>query len=290
VSSIVVHGGAGRESDPQDRDARRAGLRRAADAGWDVVARGGSALDAAVAATVVLEDDPLFNAGRGSVLTEAGTVEMDASLMDGATLACGAVAAVTRLLNPIRGARAVLDAGREVLLVGEHACDVAARAGAVLVDPHTLVTEQARRRRTQRRAGPGDTVGAVARDVAGRLAAATSTGGTTNKRPGRVGDSAIIGAGTYADDRLGAVSCTGPGEMIIRLTLARVALAHLHAVSDPHRACRLALDELRARLAATAGLVLIGPDGAVGFHCTTETMLVAWRTDDGSGACDAATP
>src|SRR5262249_38802432 len=199
-----------READPHERDGRRAGLRRAADAGWDVLARGGRALDAVVAATVVLEDDPLFNAGRGSVLTDAGTVEMDASLMDGATLACGAVAAVTRLVNPIRGARVVLDGGREVLLVGEHACDVAARAGAQLADPHALVTEQATRRWRQRRAGPGDTVGAVARDAAGHLAAATSTGGTTDKRRGRVGDSAIIGAGTYADDRLGAVSCTGP--------------------------------------------------------------------------------
>ena len=288
MPSIVVHGGAGREMDPQDRDARRAGLRRAADAGWSVLTGGGSALDAAVAATVVLEDDPLFNAGLGSVLTDAGTVEMDASLMDGATLAAGAVAAVSRLTNPIRGARAVLEGGREVLLVGERACDVAARAGVVLTDPRALVTEQAQRRWRERRAATGDTVGAVARDAAGHLAAATSTGGTHDKRPGRVGDSAIIGAGTYADDRLGAVSCTGPGEMIIRLSLARVALAHLATARDPHLACRLALDDLQTRLAATAGLVLLDARGAVGFHCTTETMLVAWRTDDGAGARDAA--
>jgi beta-aspartyl-peptidase (threonine type) len=128
----------------------------------------------------------------------------------------------------------------------------------------------------------------VARDATGRLAAATSTGGTTGKRRGRVGDSALIGAGTYADDRLGAVSCTGPGEMIIRVSLARVALAHLQAGNDAARACRLALEELRARLEATAGLIVVDPRGAVGFHCTTETMLVAWQTDDGSGACDAA--
>ena len=288
MPSIVVHGGAGREKDPQDRDGRRAGLRRAADAGWGVLAGGGSALDAAVAATVVLEDDPLFKAGRGSVLTDAGTVEMDASLMDGATLAAGAVAAVSRLANPIRGARAVLDGGREVLLVGERACDAAALAGAVLVDPHTLVTEQARLRWRERRASPGDTVGAVTRDAGGHVAAATSTGGTHDKRAGRVGDSAIIGAGTYADDRLGAVSCTGPGEMIVRLALARVALAHFATARDPHRACRLALDDLHTRLAATAGLIMLDPRGAVGFHCTTETMLVAWRTDDGAGARDAA--
>ncbi|HWP66382.1 MAG TPA: isoaspartyl peptidase/L-asparaginase family protein [Candidatus Limnocylindria bacterium] len=287
MPSILVHGGAGRDTDPEDRDERRAGLRCAANAGWRVLERGGHALDAVVAATVELEDDPRFNAGRGSVLTEAGTVEMDASLMDGRTLAAGAVAAVTRLAHPIRGARAVLDGGREVLMVGDHACDLAARAGVRLVDPRTLVTEEARRRWLARRAGAGDTVGAVARDVAGHLAAATSTGGTTDKRPGRVGDSAVIGAGTYADDRLGAVSCTGAGEMIIRLSLARVALAHLGRVGDARRACLLALDELRERLAATAGLILVTPGGALGFACTTETMLVAWRTDDTPAACDA---
>jgi len=287
VSSIVVHGGAGREDDPGGREARRAGVRRATGAGWDVLARGGNALDAVVAATVVLEDDPAFNAGRGSVLTDEGTIEMDASLMDGGSLAAGAVAVVTRLRNPILGARAVLEAGREVLLVGERACDVAARAGVPLVDPCSLVTDETRRRWIERRASRGDTVGAVARDAHGHVAAATSTGGTTGKRAGRVGDSALIGAGTYADDRLGAVSCTGPGEVLIRLSVARLALSHLAASGEPHRACRLVLDELCARLGALAGLVAVDPSGAIGFHCTTETMLVAWCSERGTGARDA---
>jgi beta-aspartyl-peptidase (threonine type) len=274
MRSVIVHGGAGREG-AAERGARHAGLRAAADAGWVVLARGGRALDAVVAATVVLEDDDAFNAGRGSVLTEEGWIEMDASVMDGATLAAGAVAAVSRLRNPVRGARAVLDAGREVLLVGERACDVAARAGTALTDPRSLITERAR----ARRASPGETVGAVACDGLGHVAAATSTGGMAGKRLGRIGDSAIIGAGTYADDGLGAVSCTGPGEAIIRLSLAR---------GDPFGACRAALDDLRTRLEAAAGLVLVAPSGVVAFHCTTDSMPVAWRTDRGDGAADGA--
>jgi len=276
MPAIVVHGGAGRE-DREERAPRRAGLRRAADAGWAVLARGGSALDAVVAATIVLEDDEHFNAGTGSVLTGNGWVEMDASLMDGRTLAAGAVAAVTRIGNPICGAHAVLEGGREVLLVGEHACDAAAHAGMALVDPRSLITPASRARWQERRGAPGNTVGAVAHDAGGHVAAATSTGGIAGKRPGRVGDSAIIGAGTYADDRIGAVSCTGPGEAIIRLSLGRVALAHLAAGAGPTDACARGLDELATRLGAHAGLILVSPGGAVGFGHRTESMPVAWR-------------
>jgi beta-aspartyl-peptidase (threonine type) len=278
MPAIVVHGGAGRE-DAGERAARRTGMRRAADAGWTVLAGGGSALDAVVAATVVLEDDPLFNAGTGSVLGADGWIEMDASVMDGQSLAAGAVAAVSRVKNPVRAARAVLDGGREVLLVGEPACDVAARAGVPLVDPRALITPAARTRWAARGAGAGDTVGAVACDTAGHVAAATSTGGLAGKRLGRVGDSAIIGAGTYADDRLGAVSCTGPGEAIIRLSLGRVALGHVAAGATPTDACARSLDELLVRLGARAGLIMVSPSGAVGFGHTTESMPTAWRDD-----------
>lgn len=280
MRAILVHGGAGRD-DPADRAARRDGVRRATEAGWQVLARGGSALDAVVAATVVLEDDEHFNAGRGSVLTEEGLVEMDASVMDGGTLAAGAVGAVGRVANPVRAARAVLDGGREVLLVGERACEMARQAGVALVDPAMLVTERARARLAAREAAsPGDTVGAVARDDAGHLAAATSTGGVPRKRAGRVGDSAVIGAGTYADDRLGAVSCTGPGEAIIRLSLARVSLAELDGATDPHAACAAALAALESRLGERAGLVVVAPDGRIGFAHSTPAMPVAWRTAD----------
>jgi beta-aspartyl-peptidase (threonine type) len=282
MPSIVVHGGAGRE-DAVSQAARRAGVGRAAQAGWNVLARGGSALDAVVTATVVLEDDEHFNAGRGSVLTEESLVEMDASVMDGARLAAGAVAAVSRVRNPVLAARAVLDAGREVLLVGDRACEIVARAGVTLVDPETLVTHAARAALAARRQSPGDTVGAVARDAGGHVAAATSTGGVTGKRAGRVGDSAVIGAGTYADDRLGAVSCTGPGEAIIRLSLGRVALGRLAGTPDPGAACREALAELAARLGATAGLIVVAPAGEVGFAHTTPAMPVAWRTEGGRG-------
>jgi beta-aspartyl-peptidase (threonine type) len=243
-----------------------------------------------VAATVVLENDEAFNAGCGAVLTDEGTIEMDASLMEGTLLAAGAVAAVSRLRNPIRGAGAVLQAGREVLLVGDRACDVAARAGVALVDPRTLITERTRRRWAERRASPGDTVGAVACDARGHLAAGPATGGVAGQRPGRVGDSALIGAGTYADDRLGAVSCTGPGEAIIRLSLARVALAHAAAGADARAACTRALADLSARLGVRAGLILVTPDGTAAFHHTTESMPVAWRTNRDAGVTDAGEP
>lgn len=278
MPSIVVHGGAGREA-AGERAARRAGVRAAAEAGWAVLARGGSALDAVVAATARLEDDAHFNAGRGSVLTEEGLLEMDASVMEGAGLAAGAVAAVSRVANPVRAARVVLGAGREVLLVGDRACEIAARAGVPLVDPASLVTDAARARLATRAPSAGDTVGAVARDAGGHVAAATSTGGVAGKRAGRVGDAAVIGAGTYADDRLGAVSCTGPGEAIIRLSLGRVALARLAAGAAPQAACTAALGTLAERLGAQAGLILVAPDGAVGFAHTTPAMPVAWRTE-----------
>jgi beta-aspartyl-peptidase (threonine type) len=219
--AIAVHGGAG----PISASAiarRRPGMERAAAAGWRVLEDGGSAFDAAIAAVVVLEDDPRFNAGRGSFLTEEGVVEMDASVMEGTTLRAGAVAAVRQVANPILAARAVVAEAREVFLVGEPVVALARRHALRVVADDELITAAARRAWLARRAAPGETVGAVARDARGGVAAATSTGGVAGKRCGRVGDSAVIGAGTYADDASGAVSATGPGEAIIRLGLARV--------------------------------------------------------------------
>jgi beta-aspartyl-peptidase (threonine type) len=275
---IAVHGGAGRE-DPSTREARRAGVARAAEAGWAVLARGGPALDAVIAATVVLEDDPHFNAGLGSVLTEDGTVEEDAAVMAGETLAAGAVGAVSGVPNPVRLARAVLDDGREVLLVGAPAVALARRHGLPVIEPEVLITAEARRRWQERRPAPGDTVGAVARDRHGHVAAATSTGGLAGKRSGRVGDSAIIGAGTYADDRLGAASATGPGEAIIRLGLVRVALEHTGRGEDPARAAEAALADLQRRLGVAAGVILLDPAGRLGIAHTTEAMVAAWRAE-----------
>jgi beta-aspartyl-peptidase (threonine type) len=277
VQVIVVHGGAG-ENPAEGRAARSAGVERAADAGADVLARGGSALDAVEAAVVLLEDDPCFNAGVGSVLTDAGTVEMDASIMDGDTLRAGAVGVARRIRNAVRAARAVMHEEREVLLVGEPVEALALRQGLAVVDESVLVTRDALERwRRRHAAASGNTVGAVARDARGHVAAATSTGGVSGKRQGRVGDSAVIGAGTYADDRLGAVSATGPGEAIIRLGLARVVLAHVAAGVAPDDAAARGLDELRRRTGAAAGLIVVAPDGRTGVAFTTPAMPAARR-------------
>ena len=278
MTAIAVHGGAGGEA-PELRAPRRAGLERAAGAGWAVVARGGSALDAVVEAVVVLEDDPHFNAGLGSVLTDDGVVEMDASVMTGDTLAAGAVGAVSGVVNPVRLARTVLAGGREVLLVGDAAVALARQAGLGLCEPDALVTEDARRRWRAREPAAGETVGAVACDARGHVAAATSTGGVAGKRRGRVGDSAVIGAGTYADDALGAGSGTGPGEAIIRAGLVRHAVDVVGRGLDPALAAQHALDELARRLGATAGLILVDPAGRVGIAYSTEAMAAAYRTE-----------
>jgi L-asparaginase / beta-aspartyl-peptidase len=276
MPTIVVHGGAG-EDPPEGREARRTGVERAADAGAAVLARGGSALDAVVEAVVVLEDDPHFNAGRGSVLTEEGAVEMDASVMAGERLEAGAVAAVREVANPIRAALAILRDGREVFLVGDPVLALARHHGLRIGGEEWLVTPAARAHWGRRQVASGNTVGAVAVDARGHTAAATSTGGVTGKRAGRVGDSAVIGAGTYADDRLGAASATGPGEAIIRLGLARVALALVADGRPAGDAARESLAALAARTGAQAGIIVVGPDGTPGTCHTTTAMPVATR-------------
>ena len=274
--SLAVHGGAGPER-AAERAARRVGVVRAAEAGWAVLAAGGSALDAVIEAVVLLEDDPHFNAGFGSVLTEDGRVELDASVMEGTSLRAGAVGAVTSVANPVRLARAVLDEGREVLLVGAPAATLARRHGLPRVGANALVTPAARLRWEQRGEASGETVGAVARDARGGVAAATSTGGLAGKRRGRVGDSAVIGAGTYADDRVGAGSATGPGEAIIRIGLVRVALDQVASARSATAAARSALAVLQTRLGASAGLILTDARGRIGVARTTPSMPVAIR-------------
>lgn len=280
-TTIVVHGGAGPEP-PEDRAARRAGVARAAEAGHAVLASGGSALDAVLAAVVVLEDDPAFNAGLGSVLTTCGRVEMDASLMEGRTLTAGAVGAVQGVANPILLADAIRREGREVFLVGPTALEVAQRAALRLVAPEDLVTDEARRRWLAGREPAGNTVGAVARDRHGTVAAATSTGGVPGKRAGRIGDSAVIGAGTYADDRLGAGSATGPGEAIIRVGLVRDALERIRHGAPAEAAARDALAMLRERVGAEAGLIVVDAHGVPGVAFTTPAMASAWIEAPGS--------
>src|SRR5512133_2624665 len=231
--AIIVHGGAGDlgPADPASSggaDAPRLeGVRRACAAGWEILRAGGSALDAVEAAVRALEDDPTVNAGTGATLGAAGDVEVDASIMDGTGLHCGAVAAVRDVRNPVSLARAVMEKSEHVLLAGDGASLFAREVGIPPYANALLVTPRQRARWEAARRGGGGTghgtVGAAARDAAGHLAAATSTGGTSMKRPGRVGDTPIPGCGTYADDALAAVSCTGHGERIIQLTLARHA-------------------------------------------------------------------
>lgn len=283
VPSIVVHGGAG--AAPAAATEFRSGIRAAVAAGWSALADGGRALDAVEAAVRTLEDHERFNAGRGSVLTEDGTVEMDASIMEGDRLGCGAVAAVSRVANPITLARRVLEDGRHVLLVGEGAHRFARAAGLPDCDPASLITERQRRRLAERsrsaaaQAGaPRGTVGAAALDRHGTAAAATSTGGMLGKRPGRVGDSALIGCGTYADSSLGAVSCTGDGEAIIRVVLARRALDYLKEADDPDYAAKVAVDLLVEEGRGEGGLILVDWRGRIGYAHSTPLMPVGWMT------------
>jgi beta-aspartyl-peptidase (threonine type) len=272
AGAIVVHGGAGLvTADRHDR--LRAGVRAAADTGDAILARGGGALDAVVAAVRVLEDDPEFNAGTGSVLTRDGTVETDAAVMDGATARVGAVGAVPDLGCAVVLARAVLDAGEHVLLVGEAAWRFAAEVGIARSAAGALVTERQRARWQAKRGGGelGGTVGAVARDVAGRFAAATSTGGIFGKRCGRVGDSPVPGAGTWADGAV-AVSATGDGEAILRVALAHAIALHGGPLEE---AIAAALALLRDRTGGTAGVIAVGVDG-VATGQLSPTMPVAW--------------
>ena len=274
VPALIVHGGAG--ADPQEgREELREGIRQAVQAGWDALEAGGSSLDAVEAAVRVLEDHPRFNAGRGSVLTSAGTVEMDASIMEGNELRNGAVGSVTAIRHPISLARRILESGRHSLFVGAGAVERARAFGIPPCDPAELMTERQMRRLRAVQAG---TVGAVAMDRRGVIAAATSTGGMAGKLPGRVGDSALIGCGTYAESNLGGVSCTGDGEAIIRVVLARRALETLKSVDDPGQACRVAVDVLVEEGRGQGGLILVDWRGRTGWAHSTPLLPVGFMS------------
>lgn len=274
--SLILHGGAGSPA-PEFSLARRHGLQRAFTAAWSIIAQGGSALDAVVHAVVLLEDDPTFNAGIGSCLNRDGSVEMDASLMEGSTFHAGAVGAVRTVQHPILLARAIMQEGRHVFLTGPGAEEFARTHDIPEITPEQLITERQRQRwqSAQTQGEPG-TVGAVAFDTTGHVAAATSTGGIFNKHPGRVGDSAVIGAGTYADDTLGAASATGVGEAIIRTTLARATVELLRNGVDPTQAARRALATFQQRTASEAGVIIIDALGRVGYAYNALTMSVAF--------------
>jgi beta-aspartyl-peptidase (threonine type) len=292
---LVVHGGAWAIPDGM-LEAHVKGVRHAVETGWKVLSRGGTALDAVEEAIVVMEDDETFDAGRGSFLTRDGRVQLDALLMDGATLRAGGVGCVEHIRNPIRAARRVLDDSPHVYFVGSGAEEFAAEHGIALCRNDELVIprEVERLRREQSRPGeedpdrlfstmqaaPHDTVGAVALDIRGNIAAGTSTGGTLNKAPGRVGDSSLIGCGCYADNDRAAVSTTGWGEPMMKLVLGKWAADRVAAGSSPQKAGDEAISYLKARLGGHGGLIILDRQGRAGI--THNTPRMAWGIQSSS--------
>ena len=283
--SIAIHGGAGtmsREAMTAEKQAAyEAALVAARDAGAKVLAAGGSALDAVEAVIVRLEDDPKFNAGRGAVFTWDGINELDASIMDGRTRAAGAVAGVTRTRNPIRLARAVMEKSPHVMLAGAGADRFSLEQGLEQADPSWFATPERRRQLEEMKAKnltalevefKFGTVGAVARDTRGHVAAGTSTGGTTGKRWGRIGDSPVIGAGTYADDRACAVSATGAGEYFIRAAVAHEICARMRMHGETAQAAADAVIAEVGALGGDGGVIVAAPDGSTAFAFNTSGM------------------
>ena len=289
---MAIHGGAGTlpRAEMSDEAERRyrSGLQEAIDAGYAVLQNGGTSLDAVTRAVVVLEDNPLFNAGRGSVFTLDGRNELDASIMDGATLQAGAVCGVTRIRNPVELARAVMEKSDHVMLAGAGAEEFAASLGFDFVPPGYFHTPERFAQLQRIRSGDAKlsghtishvgTVGAVALDGRGRLAAATSTGGMTGKRFQRIGDSPIIGAGTYADDRSCAVSATGHGEVFIRAAVAHDICARMRfggrSVSE---AAREVVQGELAALGGEGGVIAIDAHGQIALEFNCEGMFRASR-------------
>jgi beta-aspartyl-peptidase (threonine type) len=299
---LLIHGGAWAMPDDAIA-AHERGIAAALAAGWSALSRGGTAIDAVEAAVTLMEDDDTFDAGRGSFLTRDGRVQCDALLMNGADLRTGGVACVERLRNPIQAARLVLEQSPHVYFVGTGAERFATQHGMRLVDNTELIVPRERNRlmafQLAEAAGAPDTtfsgnaeftdptlhshdtVGAVALDQYGNLAAGTSTGGTLSKAPGRVGDSSLIGCGCYADNLSAAVSLTGWGEPIMKLVLGKWAVDRVAAGATPQAAATSAIDYLFTRLGGHGGIILLGPDGQIGIAHNTPRM--AWGLATATG-------
>ncbi|XP_041922508.1 isoaspartyl peptidase/L-asparaginase [Alosa sapidissima] len=286
---IVVHGGAWAIPDELSKGSVD-GVKSAARAGFVLLQTGASALDAVETAVRALEDNPVFDAGHGSVQNTAGEVELDAIIMDGSTLASGAVSSVRNIANPVTLARAVMEQTDHAMLTDRGANLFAERIGLLTVPTDTLVTETERREwERQKNYDVGvkelfnkqwahDTVGAVALDSNGNVACATSTGGIRHKMVGRVGDSPIIGSGAYADNQSGAVSCTGHGESILKVTLARLVLFHIEQGKAVSEAVEKALQYMGERVQGGGGAIALCPSGKWAAKFTTERM--AWACVD----------
>ncbi|HEY2800892.1 MAG TPA: isoaspartyl peptidase/L-asparaginase [Chthoniobacterales bacterium] len=290
---MVIHGGAGtierHNMTAANEEAHRAGLEKALRAGYDVLQRNGSSLDAVEAAIRVLEDNPLFNAGKGAVFTHEGTNELDASIMDGKSLNAGAVAGVKHIRNPILLARAVMDKSPHVMLDGDGAEAFAKQMGMQFVDQKYFYTDERWQALQKVKKGEGSesdkekhgTVGAAALDHDGNLAAGTSTGGITNKEFGRIGDSPIIGAGTYANNKTCAVSCTGDGEYFIREVVAHDVSAMMeYGGMSVQKAAQTAIDKV-GKLGGTGGLIALDREGNFAMPFNTSGMYRGTVDADG---------
>jgi beta-aspartyl-peptidase (threonine type) len=290
--ALLVHGGAWAIPDDQV-EAHLNGVRNARDAGWKVLTRGGTAIEAVEAAVVVMEDDPTFDAGRGSFLNADGKVQLDAMVMCGATLRAGGVGCVERVRNAIKAARKVLEESPHVYLVGEGAEQFAEQHGIELIDNAELVVPRevellkvAKEKEARGESHeifssqefPSDTVGAVALDDDGNIAGATSTGGTLNKTPGRVGDSSLIGCGCYADNESAAISTTGWGEPMMKLVIAKWTADQVLNGADPQQAATDAIMYLKRRLNGHGGMIVLDAKGRCGIAHNTPRMAWAWKT------------
>jgi len=304
IPSLIIHGGAWDIPD-EAVDSCKAGCQKALAEGWAILSSGGTALDAIEGSVRVLEDDPVFDAGFGSHLNLDGKVECDAIVMDGRTLRAGAVCTLQKVKNPIRVARKILEHCPHMMLAGEGAERFAVENGIQLCDPLELVSESEREAWTKckldrhaaahHRGHEQGTVGAVAIDKAGNLVAATSTGGTCCKLPGRVGDSPLIGCGCYADSEAGGASCTGYGEAIMKIVMAKAAVDLLPGLgtyedSAANSSCEPSSAELAAREAVhllgkrtrgTGGLILLDRQGNPGFAFNTPRMAYGYVAQDG---------
>lgn len=296
--SLIVHGGAWDIPD-EAVNACNEGCRRALAAGWNILTSGGPALDAIQAAVMVLEDDPVFDAGYGSHLNLDGKVECDAIVMEGATLRAGAAAGLHRIKNPVRLARKILESSPHMMLIGEGAERFAKDSGLALCKPEELVSEaewqayllckKDKHAAIHHRGHDQGTVGAVALDEQGRLVAATSTGGTCCKLPGRVGDAPLIGCGCYADSEAGAVSCTGYGEAIMKIVMAKTAVDFLrrdsrcgeNTLAAAQQAADDAVKLLLQRGKGTGGLILLDRSGTPALAFNTPRMAYGYVNPEG---------
>jgi len=292
--SMIVHGGAWAIPD-NEVAAHRMGCSNALQIGWKILQNGGSAVDAVEQALRSMEDDETYDAGRGSHLNALGKVQLDASIMDGKTIRCGAVAGVHRILHPISLVRKIMDLSEHILLVGDGAEQYAVEHGIGLCNPEDLIIprERARWKAVQTSDGfltrdtfqkmmvESDTVGAVARDSSGNICVGTSTGGTLNKYPGRVGDSPLIGCGTYADNTVGGVSTTGWGEAIIKVVLAKTVIDFLEAHDgNVEMAAEKGIALLKDKADGYGGVIVMNAGGKLGVAYNTPRMARAYMNSE----------